>query len=203
MSLQQITAELEQMLKAAPAAEDILKKSDADDEKDDEEISEMADGDADDDGEKDSEDATDDVDDEDDDETFGKSFAVTLDDGSEAEAINAESLLKSINKRFNGMTNALESSTALIKSLTNQNAVLHQRVEMLAKSGKGRKSTLNVHEKNATGQPAETKANPRAMLAKALDAQRAGRITSAEVSELDVYLGRGLAVPETLLAKIG
>lgn len=200
MNLQQIMTDLEQMLKAnADAEAELLVKADADDKQDDEDIKAMADGDADDDGEPDSEDATDDNDEK----PFAKSFAVTLEDGEEVEALDAEEFMKALDARFDQMTKALGASTSMIKALSVKNAALQQRIEVLAKSGRGRKSTLNVHEKNVAGQPTESKVEPRAILAKALDAQRAGKITSAEVSELDVYLGRGLSVPENLLAKIG
>lgn len=150
-------------------------------------------------------------DDGDEDDTMSKSFHLTLPDGTEAEAIDGTLLIKSLRDEmtedFQGLAKAIKAQTALIKSLHADNQSLRAQVETLAKSGRGRKSAvLTVHEKPDVGTPADAqpeKPEPRGLMAKALDAQRAGRLSSIEVSTLDLLLGAGKPVPETLLAKIG
>lgn len=212
-------------------------KPDADDAADDEAIKAAADGDADNDGEADGEDALDDYDDhaepdaddeggpsdgdadnEDEDEKpLKKSFTVSLPDGSEAEALDGDQLIKSFTDQVAGLraeTNAalaqvataLGRSTKLIKSLREQNTALAAQVTALGTSSRGRKSALTVHERPMVGDQSLAKAegiSPRDLMAKALSAQQAGRLTGSQVAEIDAYAARGLAIPESLLAKLG
>lgn len=211
-------------------------KPDADDAADDEAIKAAADGDADNDGEADGEDALDDYDDhaepdaddeggpsdgdadnEDEEKPLKKSFTVSLPDGSEAEALDGEQLIKSFTDQVAGLraeTNAalaqvataLGRSTKLIKSLREQNTALAAQVTALGTSSRGRKSALTVHERPMVGDQSLAKAegiSPRDLMAKALSAQQAGRLTGSQVAEIDAYAARGLAIPESLLAKLG
>jgi DNA polymerase-3 subunit gamma/tau len=41
------------------------------------------------------------------------------------------------------------------------------------------------------------------IMAKALNAQSAGRMSGIEVAEIDAYVARGLSIPDNLLAKLG
>ena len=212
-------------------------KPDADDAADDKAIKEAADGDADDDGEADGEDALDDYDDhaepdadkeggpsdgdednEDEDEKpMKKSFTVSLPDGTEAEALDGDQLIKSFTDQIAGLrtetsaalaqvATALGRSTKLIKSLREQNTALAAQVTALGNSSRGRKSALTVHERPMVGDQSLAKAegiSPRDLMAKALSAQQAGRLTGSQVAEIDAYAARGLAIPESLLAKLG
>lgn len=211
-------------------------KPDADDAADDEAIKAAADGDADNDGEADGEDALDDYDDhaepdaddeggpsdgdadnEDEEKPLKKSFTVSLPDGSEAEALDGEQLIKSFTDQVAGLraeTNAalaqvataLGRSTKLIKSLREQNTALAAQVTALGTSSRGRKSALTVHERPMVGDQSLAKAegiSPRDLMTKALSAQQAGRLTGSQVAEIDAYAARGLAIPESLLAKLG
>lgn len=195
---------------ALAAEEDILAKAQstdaADDESDDAVIQAAAEG------EDDGEDEPGDADTAD----LAKSFKVTLEDGSEADAFDGEALIKSFRGEIESLrtdvhgslqqvADALTRSTKLIKSLREQNADLAAQLKTIGAQGRGRKSSLSVHEramagdemrKSDTPQPAE-------ILAKALSAQSAGRITSVEVAQIDAHLARGLSVPEPLLAKLG
>lgn len=212
-------------------------KPDADDAADDKAIKEAADGDADDDGEADGEDALDDYDDhaepdadneggpsdgdednEDEDEKpMKKSFTVSLPDGTEAEALDGDQLIKSFTDQIAGLrtetsaalaqvATALGRSTKLIKSLREQNTALAAQVTALGNSSRGRKSALTVHERPMVGDQSLAKAegiSPRDLMAKALAAQQSGRLTGSQVAEIDAYAARGLAIPESLLAKLG
>lgn len=212
-------------------------KPDADDAADDKAIKEAADGDADDDGEADGEDALDDYDDhaepdadneggpsdgdednEDEDEKpLKKSFTVSLPDGTEAEALDGDQLIKSFTDQLAGLrtetsaalaqvATALGRSTKLIKSLREQNTALAAQVTALGNSSRGRKSALTVHERPMVGDQSLAKAegiSPRDLMAKALAAQQSGRLTGSQVAEIDAYAARGLAIPESLLAKLG
>ena len=204
---------------------------DADDAADDAKIKAAADGDADDDGEADGDDATDDYghDEPDGDEDGGmgdgdgdeppltKAFDVTLPDGTEAQAIDGDALIKSFTGQMRALraehrqaltqlATAVSRSTKLIKSLREQNQRLVSQVSAMGQAGRGRKSALNVHEKPMVGADPLAKAegiSPATLMAKALSAQKAGRLTGTQVAELDAYVARGIPVPETLLARLG
>ena len=211
-------------------------KPDADDAADDKAIKDAADGDADDGGEPDSEDALDDYDDhaepdaddeggpsdgdednEDEEKPMKKSFTVSLPDGTEAEALDGDQLIKSFTDQIAGLrtettaalaqvATALGRSTKLIKSLREQNTALAAQVTALGTSSRGRKSALTVHERPMVGDQSLAKAegiSPRDLMAKALAAQQSGRLTGSQVAEIDAYAARGLAIPESLLAKLG
>lgn len=196
-------------------------QQDADDAQDDEDIKDMADGDADDDGEPDAEDALDDRDDDEkeeqgDEAPMAKAYPVTLADGSQAEAFDGTALLKSLEGQIASIrsetvdaltqvTQALTRSTLLIKALRQQHADLSDQVASLAQAGRGRKSQVHVHERRMTGEDL-VKANgikPADLMSKALSAQRDGRVTGAEVAEIDAYLAHGIAIPDPLIAKLG
>lgn len=188
------------------------KRPDADDAEDDEAIRAAADGDADDDGEPDYEDSLDDDDEDDEDDApMKKAFSVTLPDGVEADAYDGAALIDAFRQELAAtraetaqVAEQLARSVTLIKSLREQNTALAGQVQTLAKSGAGRRSVLNVHERPIVGdslakadgfQPAE-------VLAKALDAQRSGRITGTEVAEIDASIAARQPVREALLKRI-
>lgn len=168
----------------------------------------------------------DDEDDEDDGKPFGKSFGVTLDDGTEVEAYDATEILKSFDARIGSQVTELDLLKAevaalkardipsadaikadLEKVLAAQNTMLkslQEQITALGAEGRGRKSVLNVHEKPAA---AGTEARPEtpsdeALMTKALIAQKQGRITGQDVARLDAYLGRGLQAPPEILARL-
>ena len=159
-----------------------------------------------------------DEDNEDEDEKpMKKSFTVSLPDGTEAEALDGDQLIKSFTDQIAGLrtetsaalaqvATALGRSTKLIKSLREQNTALAAQVTALGNSSRGRKSALTVHERPMVGDQSLAKAegiSPRDLMAKALAAQQSGRLTGSQVAEIDAYAARGLAIPESLLAKLG
>lgn len=201
------------------------RKPDADDAADEQRIKAAADGDADDDGEPDSDDATDDYEDSDEgeDAPMAKSFTVTLEDGTEAAAYDGEAVIKSFRDQVSAirgetkdalvdLAKALAQSAQLIKALREQSAeqaalikAQGDRLAELAGAGRGRKSSLSVHERPVVGDEALAKAagpDPSSLLSKALTAQRDGRMTGMEVAQIDACLHRGMTVPDALLAKL-
>ncbi len=164
--------------------------------------------------------------DEDEDESapLKKALTVTLDDGSAATAYDGAALIKSFRDQVAAvrtethedlveLTRALVRSTQLLKSLREQSdeqAALIKahgdQLQTLRTTGSGRKSSLSIHERPVVGDEALAKTgamDPSRLLVKALDAQRAGRLTGLEVAQIDACLHRGMAVPETLLNQIG
>ena len=168
----------------------------------------------------------DDYDDEDDGKPFGKSFGVTLDDGTEVEAYDATEILKSFDARIGSQVTELDLLKAEVaalkardipsadaikaeveKVLVAQNDLIKSmqaQIAALGAEGRGRKSLLNVHEKPAAS---GTEARPEtpsgeALMTKALIAQKQGRITGQDVARLDAYLGRGLQAPPEILARL-
>lgn len=153
------------------------------------------------------------------DETFGKSFQVTLDDGSTVEAFDGTAMMKALNDkvvRLEASNQALAAdrdaslkvatqSIEMIKSLQGTVTKLQGDITRLAGAGTGRKAVVNVLDKPGTGQQlAKSEGLPVADLrAKALEAQRAGRIGATEVARVDSYLGKSLPLPADLLHAIG
>ncbi len=123
-------------------------------------------------GDMDAGDEGDDEDEEDENPVLGKSFGVTLEDGTEVEAYDATLILKSFDERLGGFARELSEidllkaeiaelkgreiptteaiETAIKPVLEKQTALiksLQEQVAALSAQGKGRKSKLNVHEK--------------------------------------------------------
>ena len=203
--------DLETVLAAEEATLAKALKPDADDAADDKAIKDAADGDADDDGEADGEDALDDYDDHaepdaddeggpsdgdednEDEPPLKKSFTVSLPDGTEAEALDGDQLIKSFTDQIAGLrtetsaalaqvATALGRSTKLIKSLREQNTALAAQVTALGNSSRGRKSALTVHERPMVGDQSLAKAegiSPRDLVAQARPVQQAGRLTGS------------------------
>lgn len=163
---------------------------------------------------------------EDDGKPFGKSFGVTLADGTEVEAYDATEILKSFDARIGSQVTELDLLKAEVaalkardipsadaikaeveKVLVAQNDLIKSmqaQIAALGAEGRGRKSLLNVHEKPVA---AGTEARPEtpsseALMTKALIAQKQGRITGQDVARLDAYLGRGLQAPPEILARL-
>lgn len=127
-------------------------------------------------------------------EYFGKALTLTTPDGAALTAYDATALLKGVHQRLSALESDLlktvQVQTDLIKSLSADLTALKEQ-------GRGRKSVLNLHEK--PGHYATTSSvEPRAVLAKALSAQKAGRLTGADVARIETYLGRGEAIPADL-----
>lgn len=195
---------------------EVLRKAKSPAQDDDEAIRASADGDADDDGTKDADDVdedyadTDEDDDDDDkddaDEPMGKSFRVTLADGTEVDAEDGTALIKALSgdvaKLREESLGVLQAQADLIKSFRGEIDTLRADLAKLAKAPAGRKSVLNVHEKHVAGTEDLAKAErpePAALMSKALSALQRGDLNAAQVAEAEVYIQRGLAMPPHLL----
>lgn len=144
-----------------------------------------------------------------DNEPMGKSFRFTLDDGQEVEAVDGTELVKSLMTRFDtteeSMTKALGSAIDLIKSQGEAIATLQTEVKRLASEGRGRKTVVSVAEKPAAATMAKSEpagVSGEEFMAKALDAQKAGRLTALQVSVAEASLIKGLAVPADIVKRV-
>lgn len=156
--------------------------------------------------------------DSEDDEVLGKSFEIETADGGRARAYDATALIKSLNERLveveaeraeeaerrEHLGKSLELMTSLLKSQGEQINALSSQIESLRGEGRGRKAVLTVTEKP---EPAMAKSQPEGIpasefMAKALDAQRGGRISSRDVSIAEASLNRGVQVPEHIVRRV-
>lgn len=152
----------------------------------------------------------DDEDDEDDEDApMGKSFAVQLADGSTAEVFDGAAALASLQEDQRGLRKSLAQAgkvirqqTDLMKAQATRIGDLTDVVNRLGDGGRGRKTKLTVFNKGGAQDASVPGIEPREFLAKALDAQKAGRITGAEVARAEAYLGRGLALPDDIVSAV-
>lgn len=141
---------------------------------------------------------------------MAKSFEVTLADGTKVQAQDGTELVKALQERLETnetvMAKALETAVALIKSQGERIEALSGKLAAIGGEGKGRKAVLTVVEKPA-GTPmakstTEEGMKPEEFMAKALDAQKLGRITGIEVATAEAYLNRGQPVPANIIASV-
>lgn len=214
--LAELNTEVESMAKALPAADDMPPGDE--DETDDDTVDTAAtdkkvmaaagDGDADDKGGKPDGD-------EDDAPMMGKSMTVEI-DGKQVEAIDGTELVKSLMGQVEQLGGKLTASEdKLAKALTetlgvvkSQGAViksLQDTVAKMATAGRGRKSAVVVHEPGTDltkSQPAGSQMSGQEIMAKALSAQTAGRLTGIDVARVEGYLNQGAAVPADILSRL-
>ena len=195
-------AEQEAMTKALPA----------DDGKDENKIQAAAaeggsDGDADDQGSVIDDDADDNGEDG---KPMAKSFKLTLEDGTEIEAQDGTELVKSLQARIDkneeDMAKAMGSAVELIKGQASMIKSLSERVTKLSGEGRGRKTVLSVVEKPTPETPL-TKSEPAGMspdvfFAKAMAAQKDGRISGTDIAIAEASLNRGEAIPTHIIQRV-
>lgn len=143
-----------------------------------------------------------------------KSFRFTLEDGSEAEAFDATELIKALHEDLTGLRaeseQALGMAIDLIKSQSVEIATLKKSLHSLGSTGRGRKASVVVTEKvvptatlakssNGDGSDGFSKQE---FFAKAELAQKAGRITAADVSVAEAYLNKGQPVPDRIVHRV-
>ena len=139
------------------------------------------------------------------DKPMAKSMSVTLPDGSEAEAIDGMELIKSfqgqLDANVEGVSKVLSKQAELIKSLTGTVEALRGDVATLRSEGRGRKTVVTMA--GATPEPmAKSLSTPSDILAKCLDAQKAGKLTALDVSVAEGYLNRGMQIPDRIVSVI-
>lgn len=192
----ELLGELETLAKAQPAENG-----------DDKIVAAAAEGGGQVDGDKDKDDKDDGMGDN----PMAKSFEVTLADGTKVQAQDGTELVKALHERIDStettMAKALETAIGLIKSQGEQIAALGGKVKALSGEGKGRKAVLTVTEKPAAGGLLAKSQEPEGItpeqfMAKALDAQKLGRLTGLEVSVAEAHLNRGQQVPAEIVRKV-
>ena len=151
-------------------------------------------------------------------ETLGKSLGtVTLEDGTQAEAVDGTELVKSLIAQVDElktgakatesqMVKALEQTTSLIKSQGEMIKSLTETVKKLSSEGRGRKAVLAINEKPAPGSEL-AKSEPSGMtgsefFAKSEAAFAAGKISGKELTTIDVALRTKAAIDPSLIQKV-
>lgn len=163
------------------------------------------DGDGDDDGNKPDGDA-------DDKGQMVKSFEVTLETGEKAQAFDGTEMLKAMQADFESrlgksdanVAAALTQVTGVLKSQNELIKSLQQQVSALGNEGRGRKAVVSIAEKPATlaKSQAADGVSPEVFFAKALTAQKEGRISGTDVALAETMLNRGQAIPEALIQRV-
>lgn len=140
---------------------------------------------------------------------FAKSYAVRTADGGVIRAVDGAAALRALQRRMarrdEVMSKALASVTSVLKQQAELIKSLRAEVARGGMAGRGRKAVLTVHDKPAAGtlqksQPAGVSSQQ--FLLKALDAQRAGRITGVDVAIAEAALNAGQQVPQHIAAKV-
>lgn len=157
---------------------------------------------------------------DDDDEVLGKSFDVVGRDGAPVKAYDATDLIKSLNERIGGLEAGLEDVserrehlgkslgfiTDLLKSQAEQIVSLQKAIDDMGSQGRGRKAMLTVTEKPDTTTMAKSVQDEglsgKEFMAKAMDAQKSGRISGHEVSVAEGSLNRGIPVPAHIVSRV-
>lgn len=149
---------------------------------------------------------------EDGEEPFGKSFTVTLEDGTEAEAFDGTAMLKALHDenvalRSQGedMAKALTGLGGLVKGL---HAALSEQAEMLKSlrgevrklgaQGNGRRTTLSLHEKPSPVEPKREGLSVGEVFAKAESLIGAGKLNALQAGKLTASLNSGRGIPTDL-----
>ena len=141
---------------------------------------------------------------------LAKSFSFTLEDGSLVDAVDGTELIKSLTERFDAdkgtMLKALGMTVDMLKSQAAQIETLGNRITKLSGEGRGRKSAVSIAEKVSPGTPLQ-KSQPTGLshtefFAKADAAQKAGRISAAEIGIAETYLNKGQAVPAHIITRV-
>lgn len=147
---------------------------------------------------------------------LAKSMKVTLEDGTAVEAVDGTALVKALQDQVGALSGKLtETETAMVKSLESAVSViksqgellksLTEKVAALGNEGRGRKAVVTVHERKDGATLAKSEQpglTPDEFFAKALEAQKAGRITGSDVAVAEAHLNKGLPVPAGILQRV-
>lgn len=145
---------------------------------------------------------------------MAKSFQLTLEDGTVIEAQDGAEMVKALGDRVTAgeanMAKALGGALDLIKGQSTMIKSMQSQIAKLSNEGRGRKAVLSVVEKPAPNVAATTMAKaltPEGMtsdvfFAKAFDAQKAGRISGADIAVAEASLNRGDAIPAHIVQRV-
>lgn len=138
------------------------------------------------------------------DKPMAKSMSVTLPDGTEAEAVDGMELIKSFQSQLDimaeGSGKVMKSISAHLKEQAELIKSLRSEVTALRSEGRGRKTVVTMA--GAPEPMAKSMTTPSDVLAKCLDAQKAGKLTGLDVSMAEGYLNRGMPIPDRILSAI-
>jgi hypothetical protein len=150
--------------------------------------------------------------DEKDEAPMGKSFKLTLEDGTTVDAVDGADLVKSLMARIEetekSTAEALTGAVSLVKELGT--LVKSQGVELAAlkSAGKGRKAVVTVAEKPASTAETLAKSDEPAglsgeeFMAKALTAQAEGKISGLDVSIAESHINGGKSPPANIVRAV-
>lgn len=137
-----------------------------------------------------------------------KSFKFTLEDGTEVEAADGVELIKSmVSQQKATEADLAKAMTAMVGLIKNQGELiksLQTQVTELGGQGRGRRAVVNageVPQANSETPPAAP-ADGQALLAKCLDAQKAGRLSANDVAMADSYIGSGYDLPAHIKSRL-
>lgn len=143
---------------------------------------------------------------------MAKSFQLTLEDGTVIEAQDGTEMVKALAEDLNQtkgtMAKALGEAVTLIKGQNDMIKSLTDRVAKLSGEGRGRKAVLSVVEKPAPAAATMAKSQqaegvtPEIFFAKALDAQKANRISGTDIAVAESCLNRGIAIPDHIVQRV-
>ncbi|MEY8688457.1 MAG: hypothetical protein AB9M53_01075 [Leptothrix sp. (in: b-proteobacteria)] len=153
------------------------------------------------------------------DKPFGKSMTVTTEEGEEVEAIDGTELVKGLMDQVQGfgakleaaqsseatLAKALEQTLTVVKGQGELIKSLQAQVGKLSDAGRGRKSSVTVHEPPTIAKSMDAGAatiTPNELMAKCFAAQQAGRLTGLDVARAENYLNSGASVPADILSRI-
>lgn len=156
--------------------------------------------------------------------TLGKSFQVTLPDGSVHEAYDGTELLKSFADRLavteagvierateldvtrGELEKSLDVASKLLGVVKQQGDLiksLQQDVARIGAQGAGRKAVVSVSEKQVGNAASQAPQNGNgSVMAKAMSLQKQGVLNSRDIAMLEVGFGRGMPVPAHIQAAI-
>lgn len=142
-----------------------------------------------------------------------KSFSITMPDGTQSQAIDGTAMVLDLQNRL--LASEQNTNAVFAKALgvlTKQSALLQTMGEKIAElggQGRGRRAVLSITEKSepGSGMFQKSMAAPVGLstgefFAKALSAQKAGRISGLDISVAEASLNRGEPVPEDILNRV-
>ncbi|WP_201401981.1 hypothetical protein [Kaistia sp. 32K] len=133
--------------------------------------------------------------------------------GEEVEVVDAEPLIKSladltgrVDEHDSVLAKGLTGALDLIKTQGEMIKSLSSRVEKLSGEGRGRKTVLAITERPAAleqlAKSEQQQVHPGEILAKALNAQAAGKLSGQDVARCEAALNAGSTVPADILSRL-
>ena len=146
------------------------------------------------------------------DDDMTKSFRILDADGNEIDGIDGTEMLKALAGRVDATDSMLSKAfgglMTLVKSQSEAITALVAKVDTLGGQGRGRKTVVAIVDKPdlskalENGNDDDKGMSPGEFMAKALEAQKGGKITGQDVAMAEGYLNRGMEVPPRLVARV-